>query len=128
MSMIFDAVAAGAPQEVIDTLVQHPRETSDMAINAPKAADPQRHTAWLAALVRSRKSAPAADRKIALVKNVADAARARGFDLPDNVEGQLAIYADELSLQAMISEIRTVTSFQSLLDAHSITLPSDDHD
>ena len=128
MSMIFDAVAAGAPQEVIDTLAQHPREASDIAINALKAADPKRHTAWLAALARSRKSAPAEDRKTLLVKNVVDAARARRFDLPGNVEEKLTIYADELSLQAMISEIVTATSFQSLLDAHSITLPSDDHD
>jgi len=56
MSMIFDAVAVGAPQEVIDTLAQHPRETSDMGINALKMADLKRHTAWLAALARSKKS------------------------------------------------------------------------
>jgi hypothetical protein len=128
MSMIFDAVAASAPQEVIDTLAQHPREASDMSVNALKASDPKRHTAWLAALARSRKSSPAEDRKTLLVKNVVDAARARRFDLPGNVEEKLAIYADELSLQAMISEIGTATSFQSLLDAHSITLSSDDHD
>jgi hypothetical protein len=128
MSMTFDAVTAGAPQEVTDTLAQHPREASDMAINALKSADPKRHANWLAALVRSRKSSPADDQKTSLVKNVVDAARARGLNLPDNVEEKLGIYADRQSLRAMVTEIATATSFRSLLDAHAITFPSDDYD
>jgi hypothetical protein len=127
-SMIFDAAAAGAPQEVIDTLAQNYREVSDMAINALKTADPKKHANWLTALVRSRKSDSTEDQRTALVKNVVDAARARGLDLPDNVEEMLGIYADQQCLQAMAFEIETAPSFRSLLDAHSIIWPSDDHD
>jgi hypothetical protein len=128
MRMVFDAAAAGAPQEVIETVAHHPRETSDMAISVLKAADPKRHAAWLGTLARSRKSSAAEGRKTSLAKKIVDAAAARGFDLPGNAEEKLGIYADEPSLQAMASEIETATSFQAILDAHSITLPSDDHD
>ena len=76
---------------------------------------------------RNRKAAGGRDRKTNLVKKIVEAAKAKGFDLPGNVEEKLGIYADEPSLQAMAQEVEAATSFQTLLDAHSITLPSDDH-
>lgn len=98
-----------------------------MAVNVLRSKDPARHAAWAMDVARRRKSAGGQDRKAALVKQVVDTAKAKGFDLPDNVEEKLGIYANEESLEAMAREVRAATSFQALLDAHSIALPSDDH-
>ncbi len=125
--LAFDAAAAGAPQELRDIITSHPSETADMAVNVLRSKDPARHAAWAMDVARRRKSAGGQDRKAALVKQVVDTAKAKGFDLPDNVEEKLGIYANEESLEAMAREVRAATSFQALLDAHSIALPSDDH-
>ncbi len=49
------------------------------------------------------------------------------LEMPDNVEEKLAIYVDERTLSGMLKEIQTDSSFQDILDAHSITIPRDDN-
>jgi hypothetical protein len=45
----------------------------------------------------------------------------------DNAEEKLAIYVDERILSIMLKDIQTASSFQDMLDAHSVTIPKDDN-
>lgn len=54
-------------------------------------------------------------------------ARLKELEVPDNVEEKLAIYVDERILSIMLKDIQTASSFQDLLDAHSVTIPKDDN-
>jgi hypothetical protein len=47
--------------------------------------------------------------------------------LPDNVEEKLAIYVDERTLREMAKDIQTASSFQNMLEARSIVIPSKDN-
>jgi hypothetical protein len=40
---------------------------------------------------------------------------------------KLAIYVDERILSLMLKDIQTASSFQDMLDAHSVTIPKDDN-
>ena len=67
------------------------------------------------------------ERKSALAKRIVSIARLKELEMPDNVEEKLAIYVDERTLSGMLKEIQTDSSFQDILDAHSITIPRDDN-
>ena len=47
--------------------------------------------------------------------------------MPDNAEEKLAIYVDERILSIMLKDIQTASSFQDMLDAHSVTIPKNDN-
>jgi len=67
------------------------------------------------------------ERKIDLAKKIVAVARTRNFELPDNVEEKLAIYVDERTLREMTKDIQTASSFQNMLEARSIVIPSKDN-
>jgi hypothetical protein len=96
----------------VDKLVQDVKKT----ISAPAAQ----------AKTVSKPVASEHERKIALAKTIVSTAKLRGLEMPDNGEEQLAIYVDERGLSEMTKEVQTVSSFQDLLDAHSISIPKDE--
>lgn len=67
------------------------------------------------------------ERKSALARRIVSVARLKELEVPDNVEEKLAIYVDERILSIMLKDIQTASSFQDLLDAHSVTIPKDDN-
>jgi hypothetical protein len=67
------------------------------------------------------------ERKSALARRIVSVARLKELEVPDNVEEKLAIYVDERILSIMNKDIQTASSFQDLLDAHSVTIPKDDN-
>ena len=67
------------------------------------------------------------ERKSALARRIVSVARLKEIEMPDNAEEKLAIYVDERILSIMLKDIQTASSFQDMLDAHSVTIPKDDN-
>lgn len=107
--MVFDAVAAGAPEEIIELTKRLPEETSDLAANALKSADPRRHFAWIRSRVSSKSpspSTPSADdsgkrRRLEMATKIIERARNDGTTSAIDAE-TLALYGTEQSLSEIL--------------------------
>jgi hypothetical protein len=68
-----------------------------------------------------------AERKLALATKIVSIARLRRLDMSDDMAETLTVHADERTLNNLLKEIQTASSFQDALDTHSVTIPKNDN-
>lgn len=128
--MVFDAVAAGAPEEIIELTKRLPEETSDLAANVLKSADPKRHLAWIRSRVSSKSpspSTPPADdsgkrRRLEMATKIIERARNDGTTSAINAE-TLALYGTEQSLTEILGQTETLSDLEAIVQKCGIDLP-----
>jgi hypothetical protein len=128
--MTFDAVAAGAPEEIVELIKHLPEETSDLATNVLKSADPKRHFEWIASRVSAKSravEAPFAEdsgrtRRLEIAAKIIERARNDGTTSSISAE-ILALYGTEESLTEILGHTETLSDLEAVVRKCGIDLP-----
>jgi Fic family protein len=102
------AVRLGFPSTVIERWFPGLYQPRPAAVDLKEAAVP---------------AASAVDERVAMAKELGSRVARRGWSAPDNFDEKIAIYADQGTLAAMLTDVWKTDTLQDLLDIHHVELP-----
>lgn len=128
--MIFDALSAGAPEEIVELIKRLPNETSDLAANVLKTADPKRYLEWIARRVsaksRGTQTSSAEEdgkrRRLEIAIQIIERARNDGTTSVIDAE-TLTLYGTEESLTEILDHTETLSDLEAVVRKCGIDLP-----